>query len=45
MTGFRKKIYAAAGATSVFFGPGRKEFNPKSSMDTFEKYNASGSIA
>lgn len=35
---FRKKIYAAAGATSVFFGPGRKEFNPSLPMDTFEKY-------
>ncbi len=34
----RKKIYAAAGATSVFFGPGRKEFNPSLPMDTFEKY-------
>lgn len=38
MTGFRKKIYAAAGATSVFFGPGRKEFKPTLPMDTFEKY-------
>ena len=34
----RKKVYAAAGATSVFFGPGRKEFNPSLPMDTFEKY-------
>lgn len=38
MTEFRKKIYAAAGSTSVFFGPGRKEFNPNVPMPTFEKY-------
>lgn len=34
----RKKVYAAAGATSLFFGPGRKEFDPSKPMDTFEKY-------
>lgn len=34
----RKKIYAAAGYTTVFFGSGRPEFNPKKPMPTFESY-------
>ena len=33
-----KKIYIAVGNTSVFMGPGRKEFNPKKSMPGFEHY-------
>ncbi len=38
MGAFRKKVYACAGATSLFFGPGRKEFNPDLPMPSFEKY-------
>lgn len=34
----RKPVYAAAGATSLFFGPGRKEFDPSKPMPTFETY-------
>lgn len=33
-----KKVYAAAGNSSIFMGPGRKEFNPKKEMPTFEYY-------
>ena len=33
-----KKVYAAAGNSSIFMGPGRKEFNPKKEMPTFEHY-------
>ncbi|MDP1835113.1 MAG: hypothetical protein Q8K75_04205 [Chlamydiales bacterium] len=35
---FRKKIYAAAGYSTTFFGPGRKEFNPEKPMASFETY-------
>lgn len=45
---FRKKVYAAAGYTTTFFGPGRKEFNPHKSMPTFDTYlkeAAEGSLA
>lgn len=38
MSAFRKKVYACAGATSLFFGPGRKEFNPDQPMPSFETY-------
>jgi len=38
MNKFRKKIYAAAGYNTVFFGPGRKEFNPSLPMRAFEEY-------
>ncbi|MFT4551708.1 MAG: acetyl-CoA C-acetyltransferase [Chlamydiales bacterium] len=38
MKPLRKKIYAAAGYNSIFFGTGRKEFNPKKPMPTFEMY-------
>ena len=33
-----KKIYVAAGFNTEFMGPGRKEFNPKSTMPDFEYY-------
>lgn len=33
----RKKIYAAAGYNTTFYGPGRSEFNPKD-MPSFELY-------
>lgn len=33
----RKKLYAAAGYNTVFYGAGRKEFNPKQ-MPPFENY-------
>lgn len=35
---FRKKVFAAAGATSLFFGPGRKEFDPSKPMPSYETY-------
>lgn len=35
---FRKKIYAAAPYKTIFFGPGRKEFDPKKPMPPFETY-------
>lgn len=35
---FRKKIYAAAGYNTVFFGPGRPEFDPSKQMPSFESY-------
>ncbi|MEM1283289.1 MAG: 3-ketoacyl-CoA thiolase [Chlamydiota bacterium] len=38
MKTLRKKIYAAAGYTTTFFGTGRKEFNPKKPMPPFETY-------
>ena len=34
----RKPIYFSAGSTTTFFGPGRKEFNPKKPMPLFEDY-------
>jgi acetyl-CoA C-acetyltransferase len=38
MSGFRKKIYIAGGYNTTYFGPGRKEFDPKKGMRTFESY-------
>ncbi len=38
MKKFRKKVYVAAGYNTMYFGPGRKEFDPSSSMPTFETY-------
>ena len=38
MPGLRKKVYVAAGYNTTFFGPGRKEFNPKKPMPGFETY-------
>lgn len=37
MKKFRKKIYAAAGYNTVYYGSGRKEFDPQK-MPTFETY-------
>lgn len=38
MKGLRKKVYIAAGYNTIFLGTGRKEFNPKKPMPTFESY-------
>ena len=38
MKPFRKKIYAAAGYNTIYFGSGRKEFNPDKPMQGFESY-------
>lgn len=38
MKKLRKKIYAAAGYNTVFFGSGRKEFDPSKPMPGFETY-------
>ena len=38
MKKFRKKIYAAAGYNTVFFGSGRKDFDPSKPMRTFDQY-------
>lgn len=38
MKGFRKKVFAAAGYTTLFMGPGRKEFDPKKSLISFDEY-------
>lgn len=38
MKSLRKKIYAAAGYNTLFFGPGRREFDPSMPMPTFESY-------
>lgn len=38
MKKFRKKIYAAAGYNTTFFGSGRKEFDPSKPLPTFDKY-------
>lgn len=35
---FRKKIYVAAGYNTVFFGSGRKDFDPSKPMRRFESY-------
>lgn len=35
---FRKKIYAAAGFNTLYFGPGRPEFDPGKPMPGFESY-------
>lgn len=34
----RKKIYAAAGYNTIFYGSGRKEFDPGKPMRTFDEY-------
>lgn len=38
MKGLREKVYVSAGYNTVFLGSGRKEFNPKKPMPTFEAY-------
>ena len=38
MKPLRKKVYAAAGYNTTYFGPGRKEFNPAKPMPPFEGY-------
>ena len=38
MKTLRKKAYAAAGYSTTFFGPGRKEFDPTQPMRSFEDY-------
>lgn len=38
MSQFRKKIYAAAGYNTIYFGSGRKEFDPNKPMPPFENY-------
>lgn len=38
MKKLRKPVYAARGATSLFYGPGRKEFDPTKAMPSFETY-------
>jgi acetyl-CoA C-acetyltransferase/acetyl-CoA acyltransferase len=38
MKKLRKKVYLGAGATTVFMGSGRPEFDPKKPMPTFETY-------
>lgn len=35
---FRKRLFAAAGYTTTFMGPGRKEFDPSKEMRNFESY-------
>ncbi|MEX1012388.1 MAG: 3-ketoacyl-CoA thiolase [Waddliaceae bacterium] len=43
-----KKVYVAAGYNTMYFGFGRKEFNPKKPMPTFETYlkeTAKGTLA
>lgn len=37
MRPIKKKLYAAAGYNTTFYGPGRKEFNPRD-MPPYEKY-------
>lgn len=38
MKSFRKKVYAAAGYNTTFFGSGRHEFDPSKPMRPFETY-------
>jgi len=38
MAQLRKKIYAAAGSNTIYFGSGRKEFDPAKAMPPFESY-------
>lgn len=38
MKKFRKKIYAAAGYNTIYFGSGRRNFNPTKPMLTFDQY-------
>jgi acetyl-CoA C-acetyltransferase/acetyl-CoA acyltransferase len=35
---FRKRIFAAAGYNTTYFGPGRKEFDPAKPMPSFDTY-------
>lgn len=35
---FHKKVFAAAPYKTIFMGPGRKEFDPKKAMPSFESY-------
>lgn len=45
---FRKKVFAAAGYSTVFMGPGRKEFDPSKPMRGYESYlqeTAKGTLA
>ena len=37
MRPLKRKLYAAAGYNTTFYGPGRKEFNPKD-MPPYEQY-------
>ncbi len=38
MKKFRKRIFVTAGFNTLYFGPGRKEFDPEKPMPTFEHY-------
>lgn len=38
MSKFRKKVFAAAGYNTTYFGTGRKEFDPSKPMRSFESY-------
>ena len=38
MKPMRKKVYITAGYNTIFMGTGRKEFDPKKPMRTFEEY-------
>lgn len=38
MKNFRKKVYVYGGYKTMFFGPGRPEFNPNKQMPSFETY-------
>lgn len=38
MKAFQKRIYAAGGYNTVYFGSGRKEFDPNKPMPNFESY-------
>ena len=38
MKKLRKKVYAAAGYNTIFFGSGRKDFDPSKPMRTFDQY-------
>jgi acetyl-CoA C-acetyltransferase len=38
MRSLRKKIYAAAGYNTTYFGPGRQEFDPSKPFPPFESY-------
>lgn len=38
MSRFRKPIYVAAGYNTVYFGSGRKDFDPNKPMRSFEEY-------
>lgn len=48
MKALRKKIFAAAGYSTTFLGPGRKEFDPRRPLPPFEGYlreTANGTMA